>query len=85
MFNTSVQTKHSHTKHRIIQSLFNFLFGTSSSTEEIKAIKNNMEILKGNQDTHSNQIKQTFNFINLTYAESNTDYSLAHYRKIFSK
>ena len=32
-----------------------------------------MEILKGNQDTLSNQIKQTFNFVNLTYTESNTN------------
>ena len=43
------------------------------STEEINAIKNNKEILKGNQDTPSNQIKQMFNFINLTYTESNTN------------
>ena len=28
---------------------------------------------KGNQDTLSNKIKQTFNFVNLTYAESNTN------------
>ena len=33
-------------------------------------MKNNMEILKGNL---SSQIKQTFNFVNLTYAESNTN------------
>ena len=32
-----------------------------------------MEILKGNQDIISNQIKQTFNFVNLTYAETNTN------------
>ena len=61
MSNTSAQSKHSHTKCAIIHSLFNFLFGTSSSTEEINAIKYNMEILKGNQYTLSNQIKQTFN------------------------
>ena len=56
-----------------MHSLFNILLGISSSTEEITAIKNNMEILKGNQDTVSNQIKQMFNFINLTYTESNTN------------
>ena len=53
--------------------LFNFLFGTTSSTEEITAIKNSMEILKGNQDTLSNQLKQTFIIVNLTYAETNTN------------
>ena len=47
--------------------------GMTSSTEKINAIKNNMEILKGNQDTLSKQIKQPFNFVNLTYAESNTN------------
>ena len=75
MFNTPVQSKHSHTKCGILHSLFNFLFSTSSSTstEEINAIKNNMEILKGNQDTLSNKIKQMFNFVNLAYAESNTN------------
>ena len=73
MFNTCNQSKHSCTKHRIIHLLFNFLFCTSSNTEEINPITNNMEILKGNKDTLSNQIKQTFNFVNLTYTESNTN------------
>ena len=50
-----------------------FLFGISSSTEEINVIKNNMEILKANQDTLSTQIKETFNFVNLTYVETNTN------------
>ena len=71
MFNTPIQSKQVATKCGIIHSLLNFLFGTSSSSEEINAMKNNMEILKGNQDTLSNQIKQTSNFVNLTYAESN--------------
>ena len=73
MFNTSIQSKHIYTKCGIKHSLFKYLYGTSSSTEEINAIKNNKEILKGNQDTPSNQIKQMFNFINLTYTESNTN------------
>ena len=71
MFKTLNQSKHSHTKCRIIHSLFNFLFGTTSSTDEINAIMNNMEIVKGNQDTLSNQIRQTFKFVNLTNTESN--------------
>ena len=50
IFTTLNQSKHNHTKMGIIHSLFNFLFGTSSSAEEITAIKNNMKILKGNQD-----------------------------------
>ena len=41
--------------------------------EEIAAIKNSMDILKGNQDTLSNQIKQTFNFGNQTYTETKTN------------
>ena len=48
MFNTFDQSNHSQSKCGIIHSLFNFLFGTSSSTEEINAIKNNKEILKAN-------------------------------------
>ena len=35
-----------------------------------------MEILKGNQDFLSTQIKQTFNFVYLTYVETNTNRSL---------
>ena len=31
-----------------------------------------MKILKANEDTLSTQIKETFNFVNLTYAETNT-------------
>ena len=73
MFHPLNQSKHSCTKCGIIDSLFNFLFGTTSSAEEINVIKNNMEILKGNQDYLSNQIKQAFNFVNLTYKESNTN------------
>ena len=42
-------------KQGIIHSLFNFLFGASSSVEEISAIEN-MEILKGNQDILNSQI-----------------------------
>ena len=71
MFNTPIQSKDVHTKCGIIHSLFNFLFGTSSSLEETNAIKNSMEILKGNQDNLCDQIKQTFNFVNLNYVESN--------------
>ena len=46
IFITLDQSKHNPTKSGIIHSLFNFLFGTSSSAEEITAIKNNTEILK---------------------------------------
>ena len=61
-----------------MHSLFNFLFGTTSSAKEINAIKNNMGILKRNPDTLRNQIKQTFNFVNLTYTVSNM--SLKNYK-----
>ena len=50
IFTSLNQLKHNCTKRGIIHSLFNFLFGTSSSAEEVIAIKNNMKILKGNQD-----------------------------------
>ena len=78
MFNTFDHSKHSRSKCGIIHSLFNFLFGTSSSTEEINATKNNMEILKANQDTLSAQIKETSNFVNLTYMETTTNRLLPH-------
>ena len=61
------------TKTVIIHSLFNFLFGNLNSAKEIKAIKNNMAILKENQDILSNQIQKTFNFKNLTYVETDTN------------
>ena len=39
------------------------------------AIKNHMEILKGNQDILSSQIQKSVNFINLNYMETvKTDY-----------
>ena len=50
IFSTLAQSKHNHAKRGIIHSLFNFLFGTSSSVDERTAIKTNMEILKGNPD-----------------------------------
>ena len=38
------------TKRGIIHSLFNFIFGNSNSGKKREAIKNNMAILKENQD-----------------------------------
>ena len=70
IFTTLNNSKHNHTKRGIIHSLFNFLFGTSSSVEEITAIKSNMEILKGKEDILSSQIQKTFNFVNITYEET---------------
>ena len=67
------QLKHNHTKRGMYHSLFNFLFGTSSSAKEITAIENNMEILKGNQDILNSEIPKTFNFVTLTYAETDTN------------
>ena len=58
MFHPLDQSKHSLTKCRIINSLFHCLFGTASSADERNAIKNNIEILKENQDTLSNQINK---------------------------
>ena len=46
---------------------------STSSAEEITAINNSMEILKGNEDILSKQIKQTFNFVSLTYVETDTN------------
>ena len=59
-------------KRGIINSLFHFLFGNSNSAEEIKAIKNNMAIKEQNQDILNSQIQETFNFINLTYTETDS-------------
>ena len=56
VFATLEQTNPKYTERGIIDSLFNFLFGNSDSTKEINAIKNNMTILKENQDTLSSQI-----------------------------
>ena len=48
IFTTLNQSKYNHTKRWVIHSLFNFLFGTSNSAEEVTVIKNNMEILNKN-------------------------------------
>ena len=61
------------TKKGIINYLFNFLFGNSNSAEEIKVIKNNMAILKENQYILNRQTEKTFNFVNLTYVETDTN------------
>ena len=68
IFSALYQLTHNCTERVIIHSLFNFLFGTSSSAKEIAAITNNMEILKGNQN-----ILKVFNFVNLTYAKTDTN------------
>ena len=73
IFSTLDQTGPKHANRYIIHSLFNFLFGDVNSSAEIKAIKNNMAILKENQDVLSSQIKMTFNFVNLTYEETDTN------------
>ena len=45
-----------------------------------------MEILKGNQDILSNQIKQTYTFSSLTYVKQTLiDYCSNDYKKILSK
>ena len=73
IFATLGQSNPKHTKRGIIHSLFNFLFGNPNSAKEIKAIKNNMAILKENQDILNSQIQKTFNFVNLTYVETDTN------------
>ena len=76
------QTNPKHAKRGIMHSLFYFLFGNPNSFAEINSIKNNMTILEENQDVLSDQIQKTFNFINLTYAETNTN---SHYKRTSSK
>ena len=51
IFTTLDHSKHNHTKQGLIHSLSN-LFGTSSSVNEISAIKYNMEILKKKSRYH---------------------------------
>ena len=58
IFTTLDHLKYNYTKRGIIYSLCNFLFSTSTSVEEITGIKNNMEILKGNQDILRSQIQK---------------------------
>ena len=73
IFATLDQTGPKHAKRGIIHSLFNFLFGSPNCAEEINAITNNMAILEENQDNLSSQMQKTFNFVNLTYVETNTN------------
>ena len=73
IFATLDQNNPKCTKRGIIHSLFSFVFGDSNSAEEIKAIKNNMPILEENQDILSSQKQKTFNFVNLTYSETDTN------------
>ena len=64
IFTTLDQSHPKCSKRGIIHSLFNFSFGNSNSAKEINTMKNNITILKENQDTLSSQIQKTFNFIN---------------------
>ena len=73
IFATIHQSNPKCTKRGIIHSLFNFLLGNSNSANEIKAIKNNMVILQQNQNILNRQKEKTFNFINLTYAETDAN------------
>ena len=82
IFTTLYQSKPKCTKRDIIHSLFNFLFRNSNSVEETKASKNNMAILKQNQDILKSQTQKTFIFINLTYVETDTSRLLL---KIFTE
>ena len=66
-------TSPKHAKRGVIYSLFNFLFVDPNSLAEIHSVKNNMAILEENQDVLSDQIHKTFNFANLTYAETKTN------------
>ena len=61
------------TKRGIIHSLLKFLFENSNSVKEINVIKNNMAMLKQNLDILNSLIQKTFNFINLTYVETDTN------------
>ena len=63
-------------KRGIIPFLFNFLFGNPNSSAEINVIKNNLALLGENQVILSNQILKTFNFVNLTYPETDTNWLL---------
>ena len=69
IFATLDQTGHKCAKRGLIHSLFSFLFGDPNSSEEIKAIKNNLAIL----DILSRHIQKTFNFVNLTCTEIDTN------------
>ena len=73
IFTTLDQTNPKCTKRGIIHSLFNFLFGNLNSSTDIEFLKNNMTILEENQNVLSSQIQKTFNFVNLAYAETNTN------------
>ena len=75
------QTGPKHARIGIIHSLFNFLFGDPNSAEEINAIKNKMVKLKENQGILSNEIQKTFNFVNLTYVETDTNWLLKSLQK----
>ena len=72
IFSTPDQLDQKCTKRGIIHSLFNTLFGNSNSAKEINAVKSNMVLLKENQDILSSQIQKIFNFVNLSYVETDT-------------
>ena len=56
-----------------MHSLINFLFRYPNSLAEVNAVNNYMAILEENQDVLSDEMQKTFNFVNLTYAETNTN------------
>ena len=72
IFATLDQTCPKHAKRDILHSLFNFMFCNPNRSGEINAIKNNMAILRENQDILSSQIEKKHSIIHLTYAETVT-------------
>ena len=73
IFSTLDHSNSKCTKRGINHSIFNFLFGDSNSAKEIIAIKNNMTILEQKQDILNSKIQEPFNFIHLTYTETDTN------------
>ena len=63
-------------KQGIITKVFNWLFGGDDSSDTIRQLKSNVEILYNNDKLHSDQVQELFCLNNLTRYEVHTNRKL---------
>ena len=69
--NTPIEDKSTRTKRSVVGSIFKWLFGGGDNgTDTTKQLKNNITILKQNQNLQQDQIKQLLKMNQLTAVES---------------
>ena len=75
--NGLIESENTRMKRSVVGSIFKWLFGGGdNSAETTKQLKNNIEILKQNQDLQQDQIKQLLKMNQLTAVETSKNRKL---------